>query len=506
MFRAFRQIRPGEGRDTFVGMATLFLLMAAHALLETARDALFLSHIDATQLPFVYIGVAVAAFGVASLQERGPSGRVALSGWMVFAGISTIAFWPLIGAGDWVLYALYIWSAVIVTVALARVFILLGERFTVTQAKRLYATIGAGSVVGAIGGSGAAGVLATMMDAKQLLVLAGGVLIVGAFVPLLLTTPSKAPESTIPSGAKPKPPNPWTSTQQVLTHPYARRVALLMVLFTLTFTFVDFVFKNEVASSVAPDALPVLLARVYFALNVGSLFVQLFVVRWMVRVTGPTRTLAVLPALIALGGVGLLFGGGIYAGIGMKGADGSLRHSMHRTASELLYVPMSRSLRAAAKNFIDIAAHRGGQAVASVAILALTALGVHLDYLGAAIAVLAGASVFCAIELRHHYLNVFRSRLSEAAERQHYDDPALDLESLESLIAALNSPNDQRVKTVIKLLAERGRAHLIPGLILYHPSPEVLAVALDELAETGRTDFLHLADRLLDHEYADVRV
>jgi len=503
MFGGLRQIREGEGRDTFVAAASLFTLLAGHAVLETARDALFLAHIDAAQLPFVYIGVAIAAMGVATLQDRGPSGRSALASWLVLSGGVTAGFYPLIGTGEWVLYALYIWSAVVVTVALTRLFLLLGERFTVSQAKRLYAVIGAGSVLGAIVGSGAAGLLATLITPRQLLLVGASALIVSAAGPLALSSRDQA-KSESPEAAA-ESPSPMKSARTTFAHPYARRVAVLMVLSTLTFTLVDFVFKSQVASSVAPEDLGAFFGRVYFVLNVASLFVQLFVVQWLLRVGGPTRALALLPGLLALGGVGALFGGGLPAAVALKGADGGLRHSLHRTASELLYVPMGGPLRRAAKTFIDIIGHRGGQAAASLTILAVGALGIDPEYLGAAVALLAGAAVVVTLELRSHYLDVFRGTLADAAQRKEYAFPELNLTTLESLLATLNSPDEKRVEVALELFAEQGRAHLIPGLILYHPAPDVLAKALELLAETGRTDFLPLADRLLDHEYAHVR-
>ncbi len=500
MFGGLGQIRRGEGRDTFVAAGSLFVLLAAHALLETARDALFLASIDASRLPVVYIGVAVAALAVASLQERGPSGRAALSAWLGISGLVTGGFHFLVGSGQWVLYALYIWSAVVVTGGLTRFFILLGGRFSQSQAKRLYSVIGAGSVLGAIAGSGLAGLLLTVITPHELLMVGAGALLLAALGPLALSaSEQKAFEPT------PEKTSPLQSLTTTLQHPYARRVAVLMVLATVTFTFVDFAFKSEVASNIPADELGFFFARVYFALNVVSLFVQLFLVNWLIRVGGPTRALALLPGLLVFGGLGMLFGGGVFAGVALKGADGGLRHSLHRTASELLYVPMSSELRKASKTLIDIAGHRGGQAIASVIILCIAALGVDPVYIGAVILVLAGVAFALTVELRHHYLDVFRGTLAEAAEHKHVAFPELSLATLESLIATLSSTDEKRVEVALELFAEQGRAHLIPSLILYHPDPNVLAKALGLLASTGRTDFIPLADRLLDHEYAHVR-
>ncbi len=503
MWGGLKQVRLGEGRDTLVAAVSLFTLLGAHALLETARDALFLSHIAASRLPFVYIGVAIAALGVATLQRRGPGGRSALTGWLVLSAAITASFSLLVGRGIWVLYALYIWSAVVVTVGLTRFFMLLGERFTVSQAKRLYSLIGAGSVLGAIAGSGLAGVLAKHISAHALLLVGAGALLLAAVGPLALSGGA---------GGEPEPialtddkPTAFSSARSTFSDPYARRVALLMIASTITFTLVDYVFKSDVANSVPAAELGYFFGRVYFVLNVASLGVQLLVVPRLVKVCGPTRSLALLPLMLALGGVGVVLGGGLIAGLALKGADGAFRHSLHRTASELLYVPMTQAQRAASKTFIDIIGHRGGQALASVVILGLAAAGAEARYFGVGILLLSVAMFVIAVELRKHYLDVFRGTLASVAGHGPAEFPELSLASLESLIATLNSSDDRRVEVALDLFAEQERSHLIPGLILYHPSPDVLAKALELLAETNRRDFLPLADRLLDHEYAHVR-
>ena len=54
--------REGSDRtwNVVVSFATLFIVLAAYALLETARDTLFLSHLHAHKLPWAYLSTAVA--------------------------------------------------------------------------------------------------------------------------------------------------------------------------------------------------------------------------------------------------------------------------------------------------------------------------------------------------------------------------------------------------------------------------------------------------------------
>src|SRR4029434_4573232 len=50
-----------------------------------------------------------------------------------------------------------------------------------------------------------------------------------------------------------------------------------------------------------------------------------------------------------------------------------------------------------------------------------------------------------------------------------------------------------------------GRAQLVPALILYHPSRAVVFRALNILANSGRVDFVPIADRLSESADPDIR-
>jgi hypothetical protein len=74
------------------------------------------------------------------------------------------------------------------------------------------------------------------------------------------------------------------------------------------------------------------------------------------------------------------------------------------------------------------------------------------------------------------------------------------------LFAALNSADDGEVIGAMDLLAEEGRARLIPALILYHPSRTVVLRAFGIFGVGAeRTDFLPIAARLLSHRDAQIR-
>ena len=70
--RRIVEVRPGEGRDAALAFLSLFTFMTAHGMLETARDALFLSRLPAARLPWVYFAMAGAGLAALWLARRAP--------------------------------------------------------------------------------------------------------------------------------------------------------------------------------------------------------------------------------------------------------------------------------------------------------------------------------------------------------------------------------------------------------------------------------------------------
>ncbi len=506
MARPFAAIRPGERRDTWAAFLTLFGFIASHSVLETARDALFLSKVPAQRLPWVYLAIAAASLGVARAQSalgRVVTGRRALSVWTLLAAAVTLAFWASLGAlGPAGLYGLYVWSGVLTSLVLVHFWTLLGELFSVTQAKRLYGVIGAGSVLGAIAGSAAASGLARALPPARLVLVAAAGFGLTALLPLAFGAGAghSAPKA---KGAAAT--GVLDDARFVARQPYVRSVAGVLVASATALTLADYLFKSTVAAHVPRAELGAYLATVYLVLNVLSLASQLFLVGWLVRRAGLGTALAVLPALLVLGGVGLAAGGGLAAALLVKGADGALRYSLHRTSTELLFVPLGEEARRRMKAFLDVLGQRGGQAAASVAILGAAALGAPPAVLAGALVVLAAAWVAGALRLRGHYLELFRGRLREGRIEHVGEFPELDVASLETLVAALDSSNDAEVLAALDVLERERKGRLVPALILYHPSVEVVERALSIFARAGKKSVVAVVDRLLEHESPRVR-
>src|SRR5947208_12724386 len=126
MLRRLLDVRPEERRPTAIAFLALFGILAAHTILETARDALFLARLRPSQLPWMYLALAVIAVGLSQWTARRLSGPRALATLLVACAGGTFVFWtigpPL---GPWALRALYIWTGLVSTLAAVQFWLVL---------------------------------------------------------------------------------------------------------------------------------------------------------------------------------------------------------------------------------------------------------------------------------------------------------------------------------------------------------------------------------------------
>jgi ATP:ADP antiporter, AAA family len=491
--------------DAWAAGLSLFALMTGHSLLETARDALFLSSLPASQLPWAYLAIAAVALLIARANRNITARwdkRNLLAVTLAILGVGTVGFWGLFAWNShFVPHAFYVWTGVVASVAVVQFWLLLGEVFTVTEAKRLYAAIAAGGVIGAIAGSGLSDLLLHWTDARHLILVGAGFLAAAGVLPRMC---GRADEDACrgPGCASPS-----AGADDVDNRPraYLKKLMAVTLLSTMALTTVDFLFKSEVARVVPAGDLGMFFARFYLALNVVALAVQLLLSPRLLRSLGANRSLLVLPVLLAFGSVGLAVAAGLAPVLLLKAADGTLRHTLHRSAIEVLYLPLSQSVRSHCKALIDAVGQRGGQALASLAILGAMFVGARPIHLAAAVAVIGIAWIVAVLGIKNLYLELFRSHLRDGAIETRIDVPELDLYSLETLVSALNSESDEEVLATLDLLDAYRKHHVIPALLLYHPSNAVVIRTLDLLVIHGRKDFASVAKRLLDHEDLEVR-
>jgi ATP:ADP antiporter, AAA family len=487
-------------RDVRAAFAILFTIVAAHALAETARDTLFLRGLPAARLPWAYLSIAalvvVASPAVARVAR---AGRVAaLRVLLVVGAAGHLAFAAIAAdAGPRMLFALYVWCGLLTTELVVQFWLLLGAHLDVQHAKRAFTRVAAGGVAGAAAGSGLAAVLTLVLPVRALLAAAAAVLAV-AFAATYVLRWTLAARPAPAAGA------PAAPLATVRADGYALRVIGTVALLAATTTGIDYLFKASVAAELPADRLDDFFARYHAAVNAAALALQLVVAPWVLQRLGVARALLVLPSLTALGAAGVAAVGGLWPALALRAADGALRPSLHGGASEILYLPIAAPAREAVRSLAASVGQRGGQAAGSVALLLALHAGATLSVVAAGTAALGVLLLAAAATLRARYVERFRSGLRALSSETPVEVPTLDLDALETLFGALASPDPEEVIGALELLTGYGRAHLIPPLILYHPTPRVVRRALDLGAPHAR-GFAPLLPWLLSHADPDVR-
>ncbi|MGB8330302.1 MAG: Npt1/Npt2 family nucleotide transporter [Polyangiales bacterium] len=494
-------VRREDRRNLAVGFVGLLAITAAHSVMETARDTLFLTSLPATHLPRAYLAIAVLAIVELKVHERilrrVRDRRMLLAASLVFGSLVTLGFWALLeDLGAWAPFGFYVWTGLLITVVLIQFWLLLDDAVTVTQAKRIFPAIAAGGVAGATLGSLLAEGLMRVAPPIELVVAAAVILGLAGMTPFLWkVSGDPAIDEAVPELGG--------SSRWLLRDSYLSRVLALVLIGTIALTIVDFIFKSAVADQIPPSALGPFFARFYLGLNTVALLVQAVGVGWLLRVFGTHRSSALLPLLIFGGAAGLALGPVLPFAVALKAVDGSLRHTLYRSSVEVLYLPLDSTLRERAKGIIEVFGHRGGQAAASLLIMLAVGVGLSTQQLATALLLLVAAWVTAIMSTRHQYVDQFRARLRHGVIDAQLELEELDHDSLDVLLDALNSDQDAEVLAAIDVFDRHARADLIPVLVLYHPSAEVRNRALDAFAEAADRRFVPIARRMLsDHDPA----
>ena len=492
-------VRPEERRLTGTAFFVLFGALAAHTLLETGRDALFLTRLPASELPWMYLALGALALLATRAKKRMLVEGRAFPLLLGACAAGTFLFW-FAGSGPWALRALYVWTGLVATLASVATWLLLGRIYTMAQARRLYGAIGLGGLLGAIAGAVVARAISEWLDARHLLAASAATLALTALWParLLAAASGRLPPDAPRESAVAHP-------TVIGRHPYLNRVAGLVLVSSVAVTLADYVFKSTVAASVESARLASFFASFNLGLSAAALAAQVLLAGWLMRVLGVGRALAVLPPLLTLGAAGVAAGAGLAGAVLLKAADGTLRPSLNKMGLELLFVPLPDVLRSAARPAIDVLGHRGGQALGSALILGAAAWGGGTEVVAAAAAVAGVVWTAAALALRPHYLDVFRTAVREGTLQDGAPLPPLDLNCLKALLAALNSGDDGEVLAALELLAGHARERVVPALLLHHPSKVVVLRTFELLSQTRRTDWIPIADRLLGSRDPDIR-
>lgn len=508
-------VRADERQPVVATFVSLLLIVSGHTALETVRDALFLTYIGPKGLGPMYIVAAALTLGIGSV-SAGIGARFGTRRALVTTQIAAAAgagMFFLLPPSHMMLMAMYGFSAVVGALVVPQLWATAAGLFHAAQSRRLFGTIALAGILGAVAGSALSAALLTVVSVKFLLLFSGtafagsavSIALIGRASEVRLAAPARAGWCQRKGSQPVEERASWLSAMR--EEPVLARMALVVALGSITTLLVDFAFKTAAASKIPAPELGAFFARYTAVMNVAAFVVHLVLAKRVLARVGVIGTAAFMPSLLFFGGVAsLLTGGSLLAVLGTKVVDASLRHSVHRTGTELVYQAVPARARDRAKPFIDGAVARVSQALAASLVLLLGYFGwasvPHLALVATVAAAAWGAATYA---LHAPYIALFRRTLLGDPLETDRTAQELDLASVELLVEALASTRPREVVAAMNALARRGRSGLVPALMLLVDDEEVLERALELFGSSKRKDWFRLAERLTSDKREKVR-
>ena len=393
--RRLIRVEPGEVGALLWSFACFFCILCGYYILRPLRDEMGVEG-GVENLPWLFSATfavmlaTVPLFGWAA--ARLPRRRLVPWTYLFFIA-NALVFYALFKseiAMASVASGFFIWVSVFNLFIVSVFWSLMTDIFRPAQAARLFGFISAGGSCGALVGPSLTVALASALGTANLLLVSCvflGLAVVCIHA-LLRWANAGAPESGSPAATAQGDligGTTWSGLAEIVRSPYLVGVVAYVLLYTVLFGFAYFELARLVAAAFPdPGQRTVLFARMDLAVNVLTLFGQVFVVAKFVERLGVGVALALLPALGLVGFATIGFAPVLAVLVTFQILRRAADYAIARPAREMLFTVLTREAKYKSKNFIDTVVFRGGDAASGWVYAALKAAGLSLAGLAAA--------------------------------------------------------------------------------------------------------------------------
>ncbi len=407
-------IEAHEVKATVLSFLLVFVLMLAYYILRPVRDAMASDWSDAevsqlwTLNFFISTGV-VALYGIAVSKLR--FSRLVPGVYVFFAATFVLFYFFMQTIADRVLVdkSFYVWISVFAMFHLSVFWSFMSDVFNKDQARRLFATIGAGASAGALVGPMIPTLFAGIFGTDTL-VLIGSVLLLIPVPIILILSKLKVSELKNEDESTDKSKfkiggNPFAGFKSFVTNPYLLAIGVFILLYTMIGTFVYFEQKNLLADY-DRETRTQILGSIDWVVNVLTFGIAFFATSRIVRKIGMGYTLAMMPLLMCAGILILAFAPIIVVLLALQVARRAGNYAITKPAREMLFTEVDKETRFKAKPVIDVVVYRGGDTVTAWFFTGLTE-GLGLGFaavgiIGAGIAAIwAGVGIYLGRMYNH---------------------------------------------------------------------------------------------------------
>lgn len=355
-----------------------FSLLCGYYILRPVRDEMAIEG-GVQYLPWMMTATFLALLAVTPvfgwLSARFPRRRL-LPIVYLFFGANLLLFYGLMRSRihpEWIARAFFVWLSVFNLFVVSVFWSFMVDLFSAEQGKRLFGMIAAGGSAGALLGPSVTAVSTYFFPIANLMVISAGMLLICIFCIRRLDhwaseqTPVGQRASEEPLGG-----GMWAGIRLILSSPYLGGIGTYLLFLAMTAT-VLYLEQAQVVGEEIPS--PLERTRLYAAVD---LTVSALTFLTQMFLTNRIALGAALVCLPAVSLVGFLFLG-LYQTVALFVAIIVLRrvseYALAKPGREVLFTIVSREEKYKAKNFIDTAISRGGDAATGWLVAGVKALG-----------------------------------------------------------------------------------------------------------------------------------
>jgi ATP:ADP antiporter, AAA family len=519
LLRPIVQIQENEIFTTFLMFLYSFLVMTAYNAIKPVTRSKFIDNLGASNLPYVQfvagLFIAVIMVGYSWLMTRLPrrwSLPIAQTGIVALL----VAFWFLFQTGQgWVSVAFYLLGLILGLLLISQFWTLANVVYEPRQAKRLFGFIGGGSTLGGVLGSFLAANYAQRIGTNNLLLFSIFFMVLCIFLVILILHRERIGEDASLEVRKEEGVGAKKAIELLGKSKHLRLIALVISFAAIGAAIIE--QQLNMAGEAAKgqhqtDAITSFLGWVGFYMSTIAFLVQVLLTSRIHRYLGIGFALILLPLSLGTTGTIILFNAALWAPTLARVLDQSLRYTVDKTTREILYMPLPSEIKFEAKPFVDVTVDRFAKAMGALLTLVLIKpWGFQLTWQKLSYASVAMTLVwlFLALRAKRGYRTAFRQSIQDRNIKPAEVQLGIaDLQTIETLIQELASPDERRVLYAIDVLESLDKRNLITPLLLYHESPAVRVRALSLLGSTLAREssrWLPAIERMMADENAEVR-
>jgi len=508
-------IREGELKISFLMQAYIFLIITTLLIVKPTVNALFLSELGVESLPLAFLIVALVAFlssffyykALALFQLNKIIETTLIISIVLFTGLGVILNLNFINV--WLLYFFYVWVAIYAVLSASQFWVLANLVYNVREAKRVFGFIGSGAILGGIFGGYLTSLLVPWIGIENLMFVAALLLTICA--PILrqiwklrvqnLNT-FKQKKRTTSSADK-----PFTLIKNSKHLTY---IAGIVAVSVIVAKLVDYLFSDLASASISdPDELASFFAFWFSTFNLISLAIQLFITRKIVGIWGVGFSLILLPLGIFIGCLLFFVIPELAVVVLIKAIDGTMKQSIHKSAIELLSLPLSFELKNKTKSYIDVVVDSIATGIAGfILIFVVKGLNLNSLYITAIIILLVGLWVYFVYKVRIEYFKTFRENLAIITDKNEKNKKPLPSKTsvLKGMKTVFENGTESQILFMLKKLQEINDKRFVNDVqkLLKHPSDKIKTAAIQNMYFLNNATLVSEVSALLKSDNEDL--